>query len=332
VLITDGNDGDAVVNFDSNDVRTTLGVSALGNVNTFTGQRFDAETELHYYKNRYYDCRAGRFVSRDAIGIVGGENLYTYSSSSPLLRVDLFGFIDWELGFAVRPWKYDDEDFSAFATQNPTIGDRLQWQAAYDIVNAPGVALISSNGKDALNYYLSKGVTGEKDFDGARVLRQDFGAANDIAPQFLGALDGLRKKRGYHGPFVGHQNTSLGNDQGGHGEATATSWEFHPSLGSFFIRGWGDCICNDDKTRDAIVTIEMSDYYNFHDLKDQRSGILNDSRMRRLHFTGLARNYYRYGGTRTVRFNDFDNIHYTKADVLQTLKNGGFEIWHGGSS
>jgi RHS repeat-associated protein len=90
VLIKDGSDTDAVVNFNSTDVRTPLGVSAVGNPFTFTGQRFDPETGLLYYKNRYYSISQGRFISRDPIGYIGGMNLYEYvngqvqNSSDPL--------------------------------------------------------------------------------------------------------------------------------------------------------------------------------------------------------------------------------------------------------
>ena len=36
----------------------------------FTGRRFDAETELYYYRARYYEPKLGRFLQTDPIGIV----------------------------------------------------------------------------------------------------------------------------------------------------------------------------------------------------------------------------------------------------------------------
>ena len=39
----------------------------------FQGQFFDSETNLHYNRFRYYDSDVGMFVSRDPIGLLGGE-------------------------------------------------------------------------------------------------------------------------------------------------------------------------------------------------------------------------------------------------------------------
>ena len=34
----------------------------------FTGREFDGETELYYYRARYYNSELGRFISQDPIG------------------------------------------------------------------------------------------------------------------------------------------------------------------------------------------------------------------------------------------------------------------------
>nr|WP_257011215.1 RHS repeat-associated core domain-containing protein [Pseudomonas lundensis] len=38
----------------------------------FQGQYYDHEKGLHYNRYRYYDPRAGRFVSKDPISYAGG--------------------------------------------------------------------------------------------------------------------------------------------------------------------------------------------------------------------------------------------------------------------
>jgi len=46
---------------------------------TYTAREFDPETGLYYYRARYYDAKAGRFITRDPIGFDGGDvNLYVY--------------------------------------------------------------------------------------------------------------------------------------------------------------------------------------------------------------------------------------------------------------
>jgi len=61
-------------------------VSTVGNRYMFTGREYDAETELYYYRNRYYDNGIGRFVSVDPIGESGTSNLYTYSAGRIFLN------------------------------------------------------------------------------------------------------------------------------------------------------------------------------------------------------------------------------------------------------
>ncbi len=48
-----------------------------GTIFGYTGQRYDAETGLYYYKARYYSPSIGRFLQVDPIGYVGGSlNIY----------------------------------------------------------------------------------------------------------------------------------------------------------------------------------------------------------------------------------------------------------------
>jgi RHS repeat-associated protein len=58
---------------------------------TFTGREYDPESGLYYYRARYYDPRAGRFISKDPIGFAGGDvNLYRYVDSvgKPFLEIN----------------------------------------------------------------------------------------------------------------------------------------------------------------------------------------------------------------------------------------------------
>jgi len=39
------------------------------NSRLFTSREYDRESNLYYYRARYYDAELGRFISRDPIGI-----------------------------------------------------------------------------------------------------------------------------------------------------------------------------------------------------------------------------------------------------------------------
>ncbi|WP_262378094.1 RHS repeat-associated core domain-containing protein, partial [Pseudomonas sp. WS 5078] len=62
----------------------------LKNPIRFQGQYHDHETGLHYNRYRYYDPRAGRFISKDPISYAGGLNLYAYAPN-PTGWVDALG-------------------------------------------------------------------------------------------------------------------------------------------------------------------------------------------------------------------------------------------------
>ena len=59
---------------------------------TFTGREYDPESGLYFYRARYYDPRAGRFLTKDPIGFASGDtNLYRYLGNDPLNLIDPFG-------------------------------------------------------------------------------------------------------------------------------------------------------------------------------------------------------------------------------------------------
>ena len=63
---------------------------------SFTGREWDSETGLYFYRARYYDPEAGRFISRDPIGFTGGDmNLYGYVGNNPLNAIDPMGLASY---------------------------------------------------------------------------------------------------------------------------------------------------------------------------------------------------------------------------------------------
>ncbi len=82
---------DGKLDFDSDDDYSPGARSSVGNPFLFTSQRFDPETGLLYYKHRYNSTFVGRFVQRDPVDYVSGNNLYEYAFSNPVNYVDISG-------------------------------------------------------------------------------------------------------------------------------------------------------------------------------------------------------------------------------------------------
>ena len=57
----------------------------------FTGQRFDQESGLYYYRARHYSTAWGRFLQPDPTGYGSGANLYGYVNNNPLNATDPTG-------------------------------------------------------------------------------------------------------------------------------------------------------------------------------------------------------------------------------------------------
>ncbi len=71
----------------------TASTGSLTNPFRYTGREFDSETSLYYYRARYYDQAAGRFLSEDPLEF-GGKNVnfYQYAVNNPTRFVDPSGY------------------------------------------------------------------------------------------------------------------------------------------------------------------------------------------------------------------------------------------------
>ena len=63
--------------------------------NQYSGRENDGDTNLYYYRARYYSPTLNRFISQDPIGLGGGMNVYAYVNGNPISDTDPLGLKDW---------------------------------------------------------------------------------------------------------------------------------------------------------------------------------------------------------------------------------------------
>ena len=71
--------------------KVTASTGSVANSLKFTARESDSETGLYYYRARYFDPSAGRFVNEDPSGTSGGINLFEYVLNNPVNLYDPTG-------------------------------------------------------------------------------------------------------------------------------------------------------------------------------------------------------------------------------------------------
>jgi RHS repeat-associated protein len=155
---------------------TTLGGTTVG----FSGQRYDSELGLYYFKHRYYSPKLGRFLQPDPIGYTGRDfNLYTYVGNSPQKYTDPMG-----LQMCWIPGKGDPVDSYIPWYDNPNGLSGAEWFGEFLIETIKDMTI-----GDAQKFleYLSKPHTHAENFQKAMEIVADryggkvFGKLGDVA-------------------------------------------------------------------------------------------------------------------------------------------------------
>jgi RHS repeat-associated protein len=95
VFALSGSAGTVVERYEYDDFGKPSAPSAVGNPYLHDGRRYDSDTGLYFYRTRYYDPSAGRFIGRDALGAWGDPegmgNAFSYQANNPWSRLDPTG-------------------------------------------------------------------------------------------------------------------------------------------------------------------------------------------------------------------------------------------------
>ena len=81
---------------------TVVSNSLIGNTLLFHGRRYDPETNLYYYRARYYDPITGIFLSTDLMGYQDSMNLYQAFNMNGVNFLDPMGLTTYNVFFGFR--------------------------------------------------------------------------------------------------------------------------------------------------------------------------------------------------------------------------------------
>jgi len=115
----------------------------VGQIKSVFARESETETDLYYYRARYYDPASGRFLTEDPLGNDGGgPNFYSYVFSNPTNVIDPTGF--------------NGENYWANAWQAATGGwkrnSNFAWNWFWETDDFGDATHIQFHGKDFLYY------------------------------------------------------------------------------------------------------------------------------------------------------------------------------------
>ena len=123
--------------------------------------KYEDESGLIYYNNRYYDSELGRFISQDPIFEEGGVNLYNFVENDPINHWDILGYLKIN---------------TAYTTES----------AANSLLNGIDYIYLESNiSVDSFNYMVYE--PGYWDNESATIIAQEYVAKNNLT-NILGTI------------------------------------------------------------------------------------------------------------------------------------------------
>lgn len=156
----------------------------------YTGQRFDPESGLYYYKNRYYSPEGGRFITRDPAEYVNGSNLYSYVRNTSSTLTDPSGLSMMTDSGPLNTYFGQDGNMSARSMGGDPEADARETeqkaaQAQQDVKDASDRQdqhLVALMQQAARKYLEKQNGGGESGAGGAVTAPADSGAAGKAAP------------------------------------------------------------------------------------------------------------------------------------------------------
>ena len=118
--------------------------------------KYEDESGLIYYNNRYYDSDLARFISQDPIFEEGGVNLYNFVENDPINHWDILGFSATDIATATEKARIANNNVESDNTRTNSLqvlttlrAGLATIQGAYNVAVATTLSACAMGGHDS---------------------------------------------------------------------------------------------------------------------------------------------------------------------------------------
>ena len=254
----------------------------------FSSEEYMPETGMYHYLYRAYSPSLARFITRDPIEEQGGVNLYCFVNNNPVSRWDVWGLVEYRIGYEDDPNIQWDNDFPYNPLAHPSATDYQNWIKYNILLNgAEMLGYLPDATRAYRNYRNNKGQ--ELTIDYLKFYKEDAlgrKTINNAITEAMHKIEELHKIA----------NNDLFYISGDYFTVNASTENWQKTIGGHKVWFRGKVIFNPENcTYYLTLYVKMEDLYNFNLGQQDIATGLRDIENGRFSTLGWAKQFFTHG-------------------------------------